>query len=163
MLASMSARNLMPLFVLVAVFSLFLSADATGSEAIYGNGYQVMAVRGADGNPRIPNADGNGNIVTTGPVCATTSQTVVSVGVAAVLVPATSLSGRKALRVCNSVENVGSPKVKCLLGATPAMGLANPGDVLAPGDCFPYAIDSTVSVRCISDTAGTAVTTFECS
>lgn len=96
-------------------------------------------------------------------VCSSYSQSVVAVGVTAVAVPTSALSGRKLMRICNSPENVGSPKVKCLLGGTsPVMGATTAGDVLTVGDCFPYQIESTVSVKCISDTAGTAVTTFEC-
>lgn len=96
-------------------------------------------------------------------VCSSYAQAVQAVGTTAVAVPVSALSGRKLVRVCNSPENVGSPKVKCLLGGTaPVMGATTAGDVLTVGDCFPYQVDSTVAVKCISDTAGTAVTTFEC-
>lgn len=128
-----------------------------------GEAYTAPAVK-PDGTRTAQNADSSGNTIVVNPLCSTTAQTVVSVGVAAVLVPASALAGRKALRVCNSPENVGSPKVKCLLGGTaPVMGVANAGDVLGVGDCFPYAVDSTVALKCIADTAGTAVVTFECS
>lgn len=96
-------------------------------------------------------------------VCSTYAQGVKAVGVVAVSVPTAAMSGRKLIRICNSPENVGSPKVKCLLGATaPVMGATTAGDVLSVGDCFPYQVDSTVDLKCISDVAGTAVTTFEC-
>lgn len=96
-------------------------------------------------------------------VCTTTAQSVVSVGVTAVTVPAASLQGRRSLVVCNSAENVGSPKVKCLIGGTaPVMGAANPGQVITVDGCFPFGLASTETLKCISDTAGTAVTTYEC-
>lgn len=95
--------------------------------------------------------------------CTDYGQSVVVVGTTAVPVPASPRFGRKLLRVCNSPENIGTPKVKCLLSETaPVMGATNRGDVLTVGDCFTYQIASAVPVLCISDTAGTAVTTFEC-
>jgi hypothetical protein len=103
------------------------------------------------------------------PVCSSTSQSVVVVGVTPVTVPTTALPGRKSLRVCVSLENVGSPKVKCALDTTPVMGFVATdagtpiGDVLQPGDCFGYSVDTTHSVKCISDTASTGVVTYECS
>jgi len=103
------------------------------------------------------------------PVCTTTSQAVVVVGTSAVTAPTSPLPGRKSLRVCVSLENVGSPKVKCALDSTPVMGFTATdagtpiGDVLQPGDCFGYSVDTTHVVKCISDTAGTGVITYECS
>ena len=101
------------------------------------------------------------------PVCSSAPQTIVIVGTTAVQVPASQLAGRKALRVCVSLENAGSPKVKCLLDGTPGMtftpdvGVAQ-GDVLGPGDCYVYPVDTTHVVKCVSDTASTGVLTWEC-
>lgn len=101
------------------------------------------------------------------PVCSSAPQTIVIMGTTAVQVPTSQLSGRKALRVCVSLENAGSPKVKCLLDGTPGMtftpdvGVAQ-GDVMAPGDCYVYPVDTSHTVKCISDTASTGVLTWEC-
>jgi hypothetical protein len=90
---------------------------------------------------------------------------VTSVGVAdggvGVPVPATAAGTRHFNLVCNSVENSGTPKVKCLTnGGTPTMGITNPGQVLGVGDCYQYT--TSTDVKCISDTAATAVTSYEC-
>lgn len=102
------------------------------------------------------------------PVCASSPQTVVVVGTSAVSVPSSPLAGRKTVRVCVSLENVGSPKVKCAIDSHPIMGFAvtdggSPiGDVMGPGDCYPYPIDTSHTLKCVSDTAGTGVLTWEC-
>lgn len=114
--------------------------------------------------------------VYSGPVAATTvagsqctilTQTVVSVGVAAVAVPASAQPGRASVEICVSAENAGSPKVKCLVDPAvgkPAMGVTEKGHVLQAGGvaCVTYPVDSTHPISCISDTAATAVTTSEC-
>jgi hypothetical protein len=88
---------------------------------------------------------------------------VTSVGVAAVNVPATSAATRYYLEVCSSTENTGTPLVKCLgNGVSPVIGLTNRGDVLGVSDCHTYAIAGTNQLSCISDTAATAVTSYEC-
>lgn len=155
----------MPFFRIAAaaLAVILVSSDARAIGPDPDGRSPVNPAKKPDGTSSPINVDASGNAVVVPPICSTTAQSVVSVGATAVLVPASPLSGRKTLRVCVSLENAGSPKVKCLLGGTPVMGVANPGDVLAPGDCYPYAIDSSVVVKCIADTAGTAVTTFECS
>lgn len=101
--------------------------------------------------------------LTTGPVtyaCTSRSQSVTSVGVAASTLP-TALASRWMVRVCNSAENSGAPMVKCRDdGSNPTMGIANAGEVLEVGDCATYY--TPVGIRCISDTAATAVTQAEC-
>lgn len=94
--------------------------------------------------------------------CSATAQSVVSVGVAAVSVPTSRLASSTLLVFCNSIENAGSPKVKVLLSGTPVMGNTTPGDALRVGDCVAYAVGSSVTPKVISDTASTAVTTYEC-
>ena len=102
------------------------------------------------------------------PVCVNAPQTVVVVGTSAVSVPASPLAGRKVVRVCVSLENVGSPKVKCAIDSHPIMGFvvtdggSPTGDVMGPGDCYPYPIDTSHTLKCVSDTAGTGVVTWEC-
>lgn len=106
-------------------------------------------------------------IPTTATVCSQAPQAIVLVGTTAAQVPTNQLAGRKTLRICVSIENAGSPKVKCLLDGTPGMtftpdvGVAQ-GDVMAPGDCYVYPVDTTHTVKCISDTASTGVLTWEC-
>lgn len=115
---------------------------------------RLMVTLPADGGVTI-----NASSATTTAVCGTTSQTVTSVGVAASSLPV--LASRWYARVCNSAENSGSPIVKCRDdGVNPTMGIANAGEALNNGDCVTYFV--TAAVRCISDTAATAVTQSEC-
>lgn len=112
--------------------------------------------------------DSNGNAVVSGAIsvtCVTYAYSTVSVGTAAVPVPASALPGRKLVRVCNSLLNLGSPKVRCLAGADPGLlsDKTLPGEILGVGDCLPYQLADTVPLKCISDAAGTAVTVFQCS
>lgn len=84
-----------------------------------------------------------------------------AVSTASVAVPAATTATRVSILVCNSLENTGLPLVKCRDDNTAvALGVANPGETINPGDCIMY--NSKVGVRCISNTASTAVTTFEC-
>lgn len=109
-----------------------------------------------------------GSMAVSTPVCTSAPQTVVVVGVTAVTVPSSPLAGRKSVRVCVSLENAGSPKVKCALDSHPIMGMVvtdggSPiGDVMGPGDCYAYPIDTSHTLKCVSDTAGTGVLTWEC-
>lgn len=93
------------------------------------------------------------------------TQRVTSVGTSATNVPATGASSatRYYMTVCNSSENSGTPLVKCLYNAaTPVMGVANPGPVLGVSDCWLFPIAGVNQLKCISDTASTAVTSDEC-
>lgn len=84
-------------------------------------------------------------------------------GVAAVTTPANQNAGRVYVVLCNSLQNSGQPLVKCRVdGTTPVMAATNAGDVLGVGDCAQYAIGPTVVPQCISDTAATNVTSYEC-
>jgi hypothetical protein len=96
--------------------------------------------------------------------CVSPTHTVTVVGLAGAAVPAAALSPlRQVVLACNSVENPGSPVVKCREdGTMPAMGVAGPGEVLAKGDCVTYRAPSGRQVKCISDTAGTVVHAEEC-
>lgn len=92
--------------------------------------------------------------------CSAVGQTVTSVGVAASTITV-GLANRWYARICNSSENAGTPLVKCRDDAVnPVMGIANAGEVLEVGDCVSYY--TTNAIRCISDTAATAVTQAEC-
>lgn len=98
--------------------------------------------------------------------CVVYLQTVVAVGTAAggVLVPTASQTKRLGVEICISAENPGLPKAKCLVDGTPVMGVANPGDLLVIGGkvCQFYPVDSSHPIKCIADTASTAVLTGEC-
>jgi hypothetical protein len=96
--------------------------------------------------------------------CVSPTHTVTVVGLAGAAVPAVALSPlRQAILVCNSIENPGSPVVKCREdGTMPVMGVAGPGEALAKGDCITYRAPSGKAVKCISDTAGTVVHAEEC-
>lgn len=86
-----------------------------------------------------------------------------SVGIASTNVPAAALTNRLYTAICNSPQNAGVPIVKCRADNTaPVMAIANAGDVLEVGDCVIYTVSSATNIKCISDTAATYVTTFEC-
>ena len=102
------------------------------------------------------------------PVCVSAPQSLSVVGTAAVAIPASPLGGRKVLRVCLSLENAGSPKLKCAIDSTPVMGFTGvdggtpQGDVMGPGDCYAYPIDTSHTLKCVSDTPNVGVLTYEC-
>lgn len=95
--------------------------------------------------------------------CSTIVHSTVSVGVAAVDVPDTQ-SSRQYVSICVSLENTGTPLVKCLSddATSPVMGAGNEGDVLGVGDCLIYPVGAANTPRCIASAAATYVTTFEC-
>ncbi len=95
-------------------------------------------------------------------VCLSSASKNVTVGTTATQAPATALTNRWTLTVCNSLRNAGSPLVTCSLTGTPTTAATSAGTVLAPGDCIKYDLASGVNPLCISDTASTAVTTEEC-
>lgn len=120
--------------------------------------------KGPDGKVKALSLSAAGNLYLTDKACSSVAQSIVSVGAAAVVVPAAPLQGRRYIRICVSPENVGSPYVKCLLGGdAPVIGIANPGDVIPTGECVPYTAASTDTIKCIGSAAGVGVTTFECS
>lgn len=107
-----------------------------------------------------PTTDAGLNI--TVPYCTATRSSSVSVGTSVVTVPADGgLAGRWMVRVCNSPRNSGVPIITCATGgATPDAGLLADGEALEVGDCASYTTGGAVT--CISDTAATAVSTWEC-
>ena len=149
--------------------------DAGAAQPVKAGANGGVVVEPAAGSPGTSSgtpsyvAPAGGTFPMSTPTCTNVPQHLTSVGATAVLVPATSLPGRKVLRICNSSENAGNPKVKCVLDGWPVMGLVASdagtpeGDVMGPGDCFPYAVGLDHVLRCISDTPGTAVTSYECS
>lgn len=148
---------------------LLVEAPAVAGKIISGGNESFVPVSPDGGTAEVLVSGGTSPLPVYSPVCANATQGLAAVGTTAVAVPTSALPGRKSLRVCVSLENAGSPKVKCALGSVPVMGFAATdagtpiGDVLAPGDCFTYSVDTSTLVRCVSDTAGTGVITFECS
>lgn len=99
------------------------------------------------------------------PTCTTTQTKITSVGTTAAFVPSVlqALPGRWMVRVCNSPRNAGTPIITCATatsGVTPDAGLLGIGESLEVGDCATYTTSDGVS--CISDTAATAVSSWEC-
>jgi len=96
------------------------------------------------------------------PICGNPRLTVTVVGTEAVAVPTTIAAGRRWIDICVSVENTGSPIVKCRAdGVAPVMGATEPGDALMKGECIRY-VRPTTAIRCIANTAGVAVAATEC-
>lgn len=97
--------------------------------------------------------------------CTSTVNKITSVGVAAGSTPSSQLASRRYITLCNSLQNTGSPLVKCRTdGTNPVMAASssNPGDILGVGDCILYPLPSTTTIACIADTAATLVTSWEC-
>lgn len=93
--------------------------------------------------------------------CISRANSFVDGGLTALPVPTTVLANRYYVNVCNSIQNPGTPQVKCRGdGTNPVMAIGNPGDVLGVGDCVVY--NQTAAVACIADTATTGITSFEC-
>ena len=96
-------------------------------------------------------------------ICGGATATVTAVGTSATAVPATPLTGRSQVTVCNSDENTGTPLLKCRAdGNNPTIGATNPGDLIRKGACWTYYAPSGKPIKCIADTADTQVTTTEC-
>lgn len=105
--------------------------------------------------------DSTGHILLAPDTCTTIVEGVISVGLTAVNTPTSALSSRKIVIICSSVENTGTPLLKCRGDAvTPIMGLTTPGQTLKVGDCISYT--TTANIICIADTAATAASVTEC-
>lgn len=111
-------------------------------------------------------ADGgtsSSSVSTTPEICTGNANKNTSVGVAAGNTPATQLTSRRYLILCNSLQNSGNPSVKCRAdGTAPVMAAGNAGDVMGIGDCILYPLAAVTVIQCISDTASTNVTSSEC-
>lgn len=70
--------------------------------------------------------------------------------------------GRWLARICNSCRNTGVPMITCTDdGTTPTTAATFDGEVLGVCDCVTYTNGSN-AIKCISDTATTYVTQYEC-
>ncbi len=115
-------------------------------------------VTGVAGGP-----DGGAVVVQPVQCKGTTSQKITTTGVAAVNTPSSQLAGRIYIEICNSLQNTGTPLIKCRVdGTAPVMAVGNVGDVLGIGDCIHYDIPAGVVPQCIADAATTYATSFEC-
>lgn len=95
------------------------------------------------------------------PYCTTTASKNTTVNLVSTAVPASPLAGRWFIRVCNSARNSGTPIITCTSdGTTPTTAATSAGEALEVGDCAAYTTGGAVT--CISDTAATAVSTWEC-
>lgn len=150
-------------FVGVGLVAIAASAGTTVDQG--SPGFNPWPVRGS-----IIVAGSDGGVVqTTQALCAQTAadggliHKNTAVGVAAVSTPATQTAQRIYIELCNSIQNSGNPLVKCRTDNTaPVSAAGNAGDVLGIGDCKVYAIPASNVPQCISDTASTNVTSYEC-
>jgi len=99
------------------------------------------------------------------PYCTVTQDRNTSVGTTPTSLPV--LAGRWMTRVCNSPRNSGTPIITCTTDGTwPDAGLNSVGESLEVGDCatytFSYSSGSAFPVRCVSDTASTSVSSWDC-
>ena len=102
-------------------------------------------------------------VTVTVPFCTATADFNTTVGTSVTNLSA--LSGRWMTRVCNSARNTGNPIVTCTSdGTVPTTALTSVGETLEPGDCATYTmgVNGGFGIRCISDTASTAVTSWDC-
>jgi hypothetical protein len=173
-LASVVLRHLL-IFVIAFALTAALRASAQQPVGIYG--YDT-GTQPDGGIVRKVQVDSQGRLVTTGgssgggtatstdagvsvtvPSCTVSQDFNTTVGTSSVTLSA--LAGRWMTRVCNSARNTGNPIITCTSdGTTPTIALTSVGETLEPGDCTVYT--SGTAVRCISDTASTAVTSWDC-
>lgn len=145
------------LYCLVAFFALIAGAAFAAEETVN------QGTPGLRGPWTVTGALSGTTFPTTPQLCTTSASKSTTVGVAAVTTPATQLTARRYIIICNSPQNTGTPLVKCRVDGTPVMAVTNPGEVLGVGDCFQYAVAASVIPSCISDTATTYVISYECS
>lgn len=111
----------------------------------------------------VVNNQGGVTVSTVPRTCGSPTHSVVSLGTAAANIPTTQLTNRRYLVICVSNAETAAVIVKCRVdGSAPVAGEAGAGDVIRNGDCVTYAIPAATVPQCISDTATSAVTTFEC-
>ena len=154
------------LLAALAVSAVLLVAPTSQADQPGWTGRTTLV--GIDGGTGMPLMD-SANRAYTLPIaafCSVYAQSVTAVGTTAVTVPTARSWNSRGVTICNSQENTGSPKLKCLLDpnadAGPFMGLTNQGEVLGVGDCAQFPVEYTHVVKCVSDTAGTAATATEC-
>ena len=149
-------------FALVAAGVVHAQTRTTADQGRPGNqgSWPVVISGSAPGTSSIV-AGPDGGAVNVQSPCVTVVESVTSVGVAATAVPASAQVARKLVVICNSIENTGTPVLKCRAdGTNPVVGNTNPGVSLGRGDCVLYS--TNIVVNCIADTASTAASSSEC-
>jgi len=122
-----------------------------------------VSISGASGNTMVVGPDGGAVVVQNAQCTGASAHKITTVGAAAVNTPSAQNAGRMYIVLCNSLQNSSNPIVKCRIdGVAPVAASGNAGDVLGIGDCIRYDIPAAVVPQCISDAAGTNVTSFEC-
>lgn len=128
-----------------------------------------VQVVGADGGQATARMDSTNQLYARtqqkDPACSSIVHQVVSVGTTAVTVPPSRTAGSLGVEIENRANNTGSPKITCTpdpVDGGVGTALTDIGLTKNPGEPMYFGLDSSHTVKCISDTAGTAVTTSEC-
>lgn len=162
------------LFVLVLAGVAYSQTTVKSDQGRPGNqGSWPVTITGGSGSTSIVIGPDGGAVVVSGSVfpgqCRQTTPdggspySSVSVGAAAVLVPTLPAAGRAYVEICNSLQNTGTPLLKCRAdGIVPVMAVTNAGDVLGIGDCYAYSITASNPPQCIADAASTNALVHEC-
>ncbi len=118
---------------------------------------------GGGGSVVVVGPDGGAVLVQNVQCTGASSQKITTVGTSAGNTPSAQAAGRIYIELCNSIQNSSNPIVKCRVdGSAPVAAAGNVGDVLGVGDCIRYTINAATVPQCISDAAGTNVTSYEC-
>lgn len=109
--------------------------------------------------------DGGVGLSTAPVACMSYRETNTTVGASAAIVPATPLTGRAWVRICNSLLNTESAQCICSVNAVPTFAASSLGDVLAVSDCAFYTVNTLDggAPRCICNGAGVQLPASECS
>lgn len=111
--------------------------------------------------------DSQGRVMTTAstPTCSSIVPRITTCGTTPVAVPASRAAGSTSLELINSAENAGSPKMKCIPDPSDGgvgFGATVAGFQRSPGESLNFPLDSTHTVICVCDTAGTGIPSSEC-
>lgn len=167
-----AAPLLLGLVVLLAL-GLAFSAEAADPPlwiVPYGGRVYQQGIAGGrlpDGGAAPVLLDSQGRVMTTAssPTCSVVTIRATSCGTTPLAVPVSRAAGSTSLEIQNSPENAGSPKVKCVVDPSDGgvgFGGTVAGLVRVPGESMFFALDSTHTVICVCDTAGTALVSSEC-
>lgn len=130
---------------------------------------QLVGGRGADGGAAPVTLDSAGRMTTattaSSPTCSALAIKATSCGTTPLAVPVSRAAGSTSVEVVVSPENAGAPKVKCTVDPADGgvgFGGTNPGVVGVVGYPLVFPLDSTHTIICVCDTAGTALVSSEC-
>lgn len=130
---------------------------------------QLVGGRGPDGGAALVNLDSAGRVTTattaSSPTCSALAIKATSCGTTPLAVPVSRAAGSTSVEIVVSPENAGSPKVKCAVDPADGgvgFGGTNPGVVGVVGYPLVFPLDSTHTIICVCDTAGTALVSSEC-